>query len=124
MYSMLIFQIPNGIDCTLTPQNSPVAGAKEKIASIRSRHREITASLEYLEKHVTDQAEELERMNLSQYDDSEDHQYKTEDNAETVEVMDEDIELELEAIRKLEAKKRHLEARVMGMEKDLGGLLR
>lgn len=102
--------------------NSPVAGAKEKIASIRSRHREITASLEYLEKRVADQAEELERMNLSQYDDSDIH--KTEDIAEAVEVTDEDIERELEAIRELEAKKRHLEARVTGMEKDLGGLLR
>ncbi|EFE41310.1 hypothetical protein TRV_03958 [Trichophyton verrucosum HKI 0517] len=100
----------------------PVAGAKEKIASIRSRHREITASLEYLEKRVADQAEELERMNLSQYDDSDYH--KTEDTAEAVEVTDEDIELELEAIRELEAKKRRLEARVTGMEKDLGGLLR
>ncbi|KAM5442444.1 hypothetical protein MferCBS31731_002322 [Microsporum ferrugineum] len=107
--------------------NVPVAGAKEKIASIRSRHREITDSLDPLEKRVADQAAELERMNISQYNDS-DYHYGPESadmtKSEAVEVTDEDIERELEAIRELEAKKRRLESRVTGMERDLGGLLR
>lgn len=107
--------------------DSPVAGAKEKIASIRSRHREITDSLGPLEKRVADQAAELERINISQYNDS-DYHYGPESadmtKSEAVEVTDEDIERELEAIRELEAKKRRLESRVTGMERDLGGLLR
>lgn len=38
-------------------------------------------------------------------------------------VTDEDIERELAEIRELERKKRALEERVTGMERDLGGLL-
>ncbi|KAK2853277.1 hypothetical protein FQN49_005233 [Arthroderma sp. PD_2] len=105
----------------------PVAGAQEKITTIRSRHREITNSLTHLERRVSDQAAELEQMNHSPYDDS-DYPHDAENadatRSEAVEVTDEDIERELEAIRELEAKKRRLEARVTGMEKDLGGLLR
>lgn len=37
-------------------------------------------------------------------------------------VTDEDLERELEEIRELERRKRTLEARVTGMERDLGGL--
>lgn len=43
---------------------------------------------------------------------------------EVVNVTDEDIARELEEIRKLERKKRALEERVSGMERDLGGLMR
>lgn len=41
-----------------------------------------------------------------------------------VDITDEDIERELEEIRELELRKRALEDRVNGMERDLGGLLR
>ena len=42
---------------------------------------------------------------------------------ETPEVTDEDIERELEEIKDLERRKRALEDRVTGMERDLGGLM-
>jgi hypothetical protein len=38
-------------------------------------------------------------------------------------VTDEDIERELAEIRELERRKRTLEARVTGMDRDLGGLM-
>ncbi|KAM0116683.1 hypothetical protein ACP6JC_006758 [Aspergillus fumigatus] len=41
----------------------------------------------------------------------------------TLEVTDADIEREMEEIRELERRKRALEARVSGMERDLGGLI-
>lgn len=43
---------------------------------------------------------------------------------ESAPVTDEDLERELEEIRELEKKKQQLEARVSGMERDLGGLMR
>lgn len=43
---------------------------------------------------------------------------------ESMNVTDDDIERELEEIKELEEKKRTLEERVSGMEKDLGGLMR
>lgn len=42
---------------------------------------------------------------------------------ETSDITDEDIERELEEIRDLERRKRALEDRVTGMERDLGGLM-
>lgn len=42
---------------------------------------------------------------------------------ETPDVTDEDIERELAEIRDLERRKRKLEERVTGMERDLGGLM-
>lgn len=42
---------------------------------------------------------------------------------ETPTVTDEDIERELAEIKELEKKKRALEERVTGMERDLGGLM-
>lgn len=42
---------------------------------------------------------------------------------DTPNVTDEDIERELAEIRELERRKRVLEARVTGMDRDLGGLM-
>lgn len=42
---------------------------------------------------------------------------------DALQVTDEDIERELMEIRELEFKKRALEERVSGMERDLGGLM-
>lgn len=43
---------------------------------------------------------------------------------QTHDVTDEDIQRELEEIRELEIRKRMLEDRVSGMDRDLGGLMR
>ncbi|KAK2741365.1 hypothetical protein FQN57_005649 [Myotisia sp. PD_48] len=97
----------------------PVAGAKEQIAGLRSRHSEITQSLSHLEARVARQAVELEQLN-----NSESYKYHDIDRGRSIEPTDEDFERELAEIRDLEARKRRLEERVSGMEKDLGGLLR
>jgi hypothetical protein len=44
-------------------------------------------------------------------------------NPEPSDVTDADLDRELEEIRELESKKRSLEDRVNGMERDLGGLM-
>lgn len=106
----------------------PVAGASEKIASLRSRHRNIAESIAHHEDKVAKQQTKLNRINTS----SDYGQNAYEDEIENalpggkVEKMDteQDLEAEEQEIQELEEKKRTLEERVSGMEKDLGGLLR
>lgn len=100
----------------------PVAGAAEKISDLRYRYAEISESLVQLEARVADNAAELERMNEA-YDRNNDIDF-AEPQHHDINVTDEDIERELEEIRELERKKRGLEDRVTGMERDLGGLMR
>lgn len=74
---------------------------------------------------MAEQAAELEKMN---YSESYGNDYYEHDMAPAQEpvlnVTDEDIQRELDEIKQLDAKKRRLESRVTGMERDLGGLLR
>ncbi|KAI1990418.1 hypothetical protein LOZ53_001626 [Ophidiomyces ophidiicola] len=100
----------------------PVVGAKDKIHSLRQRYQDISTSLSGLEERVSDQAEQLERMNhLDAYESDEATQHA---QPSTVDVTDEDIQRELDEIAELENRKRVLERRVNGMEKDLEGLLK
>ncbi|EAS35132.1 uncharacterized protein CIMG_00486 [Coccidioides immitis RS] len=104
----------------------PVAGAKEKIASLRQRYQEVSESVARLEERVSYQTEQLEQMNLSgsYRSDYYDTQQPEPVQQHTADITDEDIERELGEIRELELRKRTLENRVSGMERDLGGLLR
>ncbi|KAI1959572.1 hypothetical protein LOZ58_004381 [Ophidiomyces ophidiicola] len=100
----------------------PVVGAKDKIHSLRQRYQDISTSLSGLEERVADQAEQLERMNhLDAYESDEATQHA---QPSTVDVTDEDIQRERDEIAELENRKRVLERRVNGMEKDLEGLLK
>lgn len=63
-------------------------------------------------------------MSRSYGDGYEDYDTGVALQSETVDVTDDDIEQELAEIRDLEGKKRALEDRVSGMERDLGGLMR
>lgn len=67
-----------------------------------------------LEGHVSDQAKQLEQMNLQQ-------DYEHEPMQPDVGISDEDLQRELEAIRELEAKKRRMEERLYGIDRDLDG---
>jgi hypothetical protein len=98
----------------------PVAGAQEKIATLRYRHELISDSIAQLEDRVARNTAELEQMSHSYGDEYDDY-----DNSTTAptEVTDADTEREMEEIRELERRKRALEARVSGMERDLGGLI-
>lgn len=84
----------------------------------------ITESLAKLEDRVTRNTAELERMSSSYGDEYDDFDTADPSPVESMEVTDDDIERELEEIKELEEKKRALEERVTGMEKDLGGLMR
>ena len=107
-----------------------MAGATEKIASLRSRYRQIAESVAVYEEKVSKQQSKLERVNKSSGFESkvqdEDGGYNEEGTHEATKpaVTEEDLRLEEQEVKELELKKRTLEERVSGMEKDLGGLLR
>ncbi|KAL2816944.1 DASH complex subunit Spc34 [Aspergillus granulosus] len=101
----------------------PVAGAQDEIASLRYRHQLISQSIAELEERVARNTEELESMSRSYDDDYDDYENAGALNPELTGVTDADLERELEEIKDLERRKRRLEARVTGMERDLGGLL-
>ena len=107
-----------------------MAGASEKIASLRSRYRQIGESVIVHEEKIAQQQLKLERMTKnsgfgSQSQDEEEG-YEEGDIHQAAEptMTEEELRLEEQEIRELEIKKRTLEERVTGMEKDLGGLLR
>ncbi|KAJ9316192.1 hypothetical protein DTO271D3_3461 [Paecilomyces variotii] len=101
----------------------PIPGAFDKISTLRYRHDQINASIAQLEDRVADNSAQLEQMSRDD-GDYYNHAEAVESQAEVPDVSDEDIQRELEEIRELERRKRKLEDRVSGMERDLGGLMR
>ena len=110
----------------LTP-SSPIPGAREKIASLRQRHRQLESSIELYELRVADQAAQLTRMNRPRDfgldDELEDPELEAEVPAEIL-MTEDDLRREGEEIRELERKKKGLEERVNSMERDISGVLR
>ncbi|KAJ6157314.1 hypothetical protein N7470_004906 [Penicillium chermesinum] len=100
----------------------PVVGAQDKIATLRYRHEIIAKSIADLEDRVAANTAELEQMRNS-YDDEDKYDIPMPAAAPDADVTDEDIERELAEIRELERRKRKLEERVTGMDRDLGGLM-
>jgi hypothetical protein len=106
----------------------PVAGASERIASLRNIHRNIAESISHHEFKVSKQQTKLNRLNRSgdyshnTYDDEIENVLPNESTEAPA--TEQDLIAEEQEIRELEAKKSALEERVSGMEKDLGGLLR
>jgi type IV secretory pathway VirD2 relaxase len=106
-----------------------VVGATEKIASLRNRYRHTAESIAIYEEKVLKQQSKLERMNKSSDfgSQSQDEDGDCEEGMQQVfepGMTEEDLRLEEQEIKELELKKRALEERVTGIEKDLGGLLR
>jgi hypothetical protein len=103
----------------------PVAGVPEKIVAIRRRHHQIAASVEEYEDKVLTQQSKMSRFHsgsgyaLQEEDSVPTPQPSKRPTASTKQDLD-DEEAE---VRELEARKKALEERVAGMEKDLGGLL-
>lgn len=83
----------------------------------------IAESIAQLEDRVATNTAELDSMRHSYDDDEDDFPPAPEAQPDTLDVTDEDIERELAEIHELEKKKRTLEERVSGMERDLGGLM-
>ena len=104
-------------------------GARERIMHARRRRERVEKGLRFYEEKVGRQQRELERMQRAGEEQDEDMMdWDQEHEPEQMEVdeidIDELIRMEEEDIRELERKKRELEERVSGMERDLGGLLR
>ena len=105
-------------------------GAKEKIAELRTRYGRLKTSVAHYEAKVARQTRELEKMNRRGDWEGESGDEEDEEMTEVAGeggqwfVTDEDLKREEEEIRELERKKKELEDRVSGMERDLGGLLR
>lgn len=105
-----------------------VPGASDRIAALRKRHEQISTSISCFEDQVSRQQLSMSRFNTVA--DDEDHtegggvgqSILVTDTPQTF--TEDDLRAQEEAIKELEAKKRALEARVAGMERDLGGLLR
>lgn len=90
---------------------------------MRYRHELIAESIAQLEDRVATNTAELESMRHSYDDDEDSFLPAPEAHSEALQVTDEDIERELAEIHDLERRKRALEERVTGMERDLGGLI-
>ncbi|OXV07688.1 hypothetical protein Egran_04548 [Elaphomyces granulatus] len=102
----------------------PITGAAEKISTLRYRYQEVSDSIAQLEARVAKNAAQLDRLNRSYGDPDDDREPFEIRQPDTVDITDEDIERELDEIHELEQKKRVLEDRVTGLERDLGGLRR
>lgn len=91
---------------------------------MRYRHETIAESIAQLEDRVATNTAELDQMRQS-YDEDEDDVYTAASTtqSENPPVTDDDIEQEMAEIRELERRRRTLEERVTGMDRDLGGLI-
>lgn len=101
---------------------------------MRTRHGQLTSSVARFEARVSKQTGQLAQINKGKashgdyYDDDDndgnDGHVRQRSVFEHPQITAEDFLREEEEIQDLEKKKRALEDRVRGMERDLGGLLR
>ncbi|KAF2027277.1 acyl-CoA dehydrogenase NM domain-like protein [Setomelanomma holmii] len=88
----------------------PIPGAKDKIAAMRQRHAQVTASIDYYESRLAEQTTQLSRLNRNRdYMDEDDD--IAEEVPEAPPLSEEDLRREEEEMRQLERKKRELEDR-------------
>lgn len=110
--------------------HSPVAGAPEKISQLRERYQQLSQNIAHYEDRVARNSAQLGTLNQRKGYDSTSHQDHEDEEADIATpapaqfMSQEDLEHEELEIRDLERKKKGLEERVTGMEKDLGGLMR
>lgn len=105
-----------------------VDGVLDRIRALRNRHRDVSASISTLEEKVSRQQSLLARRNLGMNSEENEAEPDEGNEVQTPEENDalteEAFQLEEEEVRELEVRKKALEERVSGMERDLGGLLR
>ncbi|KAL8700062.1 MAG: hypothetical protein Q9224_001137 [Gallowayella concinna] len=111
----------------------PMAGASDKISSLRSRFDQLTASVSRYEARVSKQAAQLAKRNRREESNDDQDDTSLGESADLklndgrlneAPITAADLEREEQEIRELERKKQTLEDRLSGMERDLGGLLR
>ncbi|KAI1620360.1 DASH complex subunit Spc34 [Exophiala viscosa] len=104
-----------------------VAGAAEKIRALRSRYQDVAPAISALEEKVSKQQAVLARRNKGgEYEDEEFENVvdaEPTNNGVAIAFTEQDFQHEEAEIRELEARKKSLEDRVSGIERDLGGLL-
>jgi len=108
---------------------SPMPGAAERIADLRSRYSNVVDSIAQYEELISEQAVQMRGRNRPPLFADEDEEVdlpraSTSRIGGTQHPTVDDLRHEEAGIRELEQKKRTLEQRVIGMDKDLGGLLR
>ncbi|KAH7080638.1 acyl-CoA dehydrogenase/oxidase [Paraphoma chrysanthemicola] len=91
----------------------PIPGAQDKIAAMRQRHAQVTASIDYYEGRLAEQTVQLGRLNRNRdFIDDEDGDETAEEAPEALPLSEEDLRREEEEMRLLERKKRELEDRL------------
>jgi DNA repair ATPase RecN len=104
-------------------RSSPIPGAHDKIAAMRQRHAQVTASIDYYEERLAEQQTRLGKLNRSRGDYMDEDVEEAEEEPEPIAPMtEEDLRREEEEMRQLERKKRELENRVQSMSRDISGL--
>lgn len=106
-----------------------VEGVRERITLLRTRYSRARGNLRSYSSKVAELEREVERINRGggwdeEDDDDDDLESAGGKDEMVIDVTDDDLRAEEEEIRELERRKKDLEMRVEGMEKDLGGLLR
>jgi uncharacterized protein YlxW (UPF0749 family) len=96
----------------------------ERIKALRERHQELISSVEYYEEKVAEQTILLDRVHHPRDSSEVDASVPARDTHARDSYTPDDFQKEEEEMRELEEKKRTLEDRVSGMQKDLGGLRR
>nr|OQO30128.1 hypothetical protein B0A51_02868 [Rachicladosporium sp. CCFEE 5018] len=105
----------------------PIPGAAARMSELRRRQQQLEANVAHYEERVARQTRELERMKgrWESGDGVGGEAVEEQGGDDEGQVMTkEDLEREEEEVMELERKKRGLEERVTGMERDLGGLMR
>jgi chromosome segregation ATPase len=102
-------------------RDSPIPGASDKIAAMRQRHAQVTASIDYYEERLAEQTSQLGRLNRNR-DLLDEEEEVVEEQPEAPPLSEDDLRREEEEMRELERKKRALEDRVHSMSRDISGL--
>ena len=106
-------------------------GASGRLASLQSRYESAASSIASYEAKVTEQTAQLERMNRSKANKKDlalaalgATRQNLVPKKKKKKISTEDIQMEETELKDLEERKRSLEDRISGMERDLGGLSR
>ena len=104
-------------------------GAAERIADLRSRYANVVNSIAQYEDLISEQSVQMRGRNrpmtFPEDDDAADIPHPSvKRDVGTQRLTSEELRQEEAGVKELERRKRSLEQRVNGMDKDLGGLLR
>ena len=108
---------------------SPIEGASGHLASLQTRYDNIVSSIASYEAKVAEQTAQLERINRSKANKKDRSMAMHGVGRQTVmpkrkKVSADNIQTEETELKDLKERKRTLEDRISGMERDLGGLSR